>query len=196
MKNFFIVSTLVLVVLIIPVKTFALYLGSDIAKNTATQAGFSGNTTQTTFSETLGSVVKTILSFVGVIFISLMVYAGFLWMTARGDEGKIETSQNIIRSSIIGLIITMGAYSITAFVLPRILSKTTGDNGGSATLGGVSVSGRCEWRVASAADSSGRVIYTPQSRDNVNGESVCQAICRDQIPPTGGSIIDCQFVPS
>lgn len=122
-------------VLVVPGFVFALDLGAGMAGGIAQQAGYSANTTDTTFSETLGFVVRTILSFVGVIFISLMVYAGFLWMTARGDEGKIETSQNIIRSSIIGLIITIGAYSITAFVVPRILSRTTGSGGGAATVG-------------------------------------------------------------
>ena len=131
-------------VLVVPGFVFALDLGAGIAGGIAQQAGYSANTTDTTFSETLGFVVRTILSFVGVIFISLMVYAGFLWMTARGDEGKIETSQNIIRSSIIGLIITLGAYSITAFVLPRILSRTTGPSGGASGVGSTGVC--CSYR--------------------------------------------------
>ena len=33
-------------------------------------------------------------------------------------------------------MITLGAYSITSFVLPRILAKTTGPGGGAGALGG------------------------------------------------------------
>jgi hypothetical protein len=89
-------------------------------------AGYDPNTSETTFSSTLGLVVRMLLSFSGVIFMSLTVYAGFLWMTARGEEAKVEKAQSILRASIIGLIITVGAYSITNFVVPRILERTTG----------------------------------------------------------------------
>ena len=45
-----------------------------------------------------------------------MVYAGYLWMTARGEEEKITKAQNIIKGTIIGLIVVMSAYAITYFV--------------------------------------------------------------------------------
>ena len=115
-----------------PVSVFALNLGGGLTKDVAGQAGYARSTNETTFAETLGVVVKGALSLVGVIFLILMVYAGFLWMTAHGGEEQIEKAQEIIRSSIIGLIITLGAYSITAFVLPRILERTTGQSGGSS----------------------------------------------------------------
>jgi hypothetical protein len=103
----------------------AINLGDSMLSNTGNQAGYAA-ATQTSFAEILGSVVKTALSFVGVIFLILMVYAGYLWMTARGDEGQIEKAETIIRSSIIGIVIATAAYSITAFVLPAILSRTAG----------------------------------------------------------------------
>lgn len=102
----------------------ALDLGSGMAKNAAVQAGFDGNTNDTSLAENIGAIIKMLLSFTGVIFLVLTVYAGFLWMNARGDESKIEKSQSILRSAIIGLIITVGAYSITNFVVPRIVAQT------------------------------------------------------------------------
>lgn len=109
---------------IVPI-AFAQNLGLDLAGRAAGNAGYS-QVTETSFSETLGTIVKGALSFVGVIFLILMVYAGYLWMTARGDEGQVDRATDIIRTAIIGFIITMGAYSITAFVVPLILSRTTG----------------------------------------------------------------------
>lgn len=122
-KHFFILLSFLI---LYPQLVVALNLGGNVAKEAATAAGYSAQTSETTFSETLGTVVKAALSLVGVIFLILMVYAGFLWMTAHGKEDQIEQAQNIIRTAIIGLIITVGAYSITAFVLPRVLSKATG----------------------------------------------------------------------
>lgn len=120
-----------LLLLVFPVTVFGLDLGTGLAGKAAKTAGYAP-ATSTTFAETLGSIVKIALSFVGVIFLSLTFYAGFLWMTAKGNTEQIDSAQNIIRSAIIGLIITVGAYSITNFVVPRIVSKTAG--GGDQVL--------------------------------------------------------------
>ena len=64
-------------------------------------------------------VIKTVLSITGLIFLILMVYAGMLWMTARGDEGQVDKSKEIIQAAIIGLAVTVSAYAITVFVTGR-----------------------------------------------------------------------------
>lgn len=64
------------------------------------------------FVETLGNVVFALLSFIGVVFTILMVYGGYTWMLARGNESEIERAKHIIRSAIIGLVVTLAAYSI------------------------------------------------------------------------------------
>ncbi len=103
---------------------YAIDLGKNYVSNAANKAGYASGTNETTFAATLGTVVKTALSFVGVIFLSLMVYAGYLWMTARGESDQVDKAKKIIVQSIIGLIITVGAYSITAFVVPAVLART------------------------------------------------------------------------
>ena len=104
----------------------ALNLGSDIAGKAADVAGYD-QTTETTLSQTIGSVIKAILSLAGVIFTVLMVYAGILWMTAHGEEDQITKAKKIITASIIGLAVALSAYSITAFVVPRLMGS--GDSG-------------------------------------------------------------------
>jgi hypothetical protein len=47
-------------------------------------------------------------------------------MTAAGEQEKIEKAKKIIRGAVIGLIITVGAYSITAFIVPRVLERAAG----------------------------------------------------------------------
>jgi len=55
--------------------------------------------------------------FDGQIFILyLMIYAGFLWMTARGAEEQVKKSQDIIIAAVIGLVITLSAYAISALI--------------------------------------------------------------------------------
>lgn len=135
MKKFF-VSLFLGFTLFLPLHVSAIDLGGKLVNNAAVQAGYDKNTNEQSFAELIGTVIKGLLSFIGVIFLVLMVYAGYLWMTAQGDESQIEKSQNIIKSSIIGMVILVGAYTITAFVVPAIVEKTTGDTQQGGTLGG------------------------------------------------------------
>lgn len=69
---------------------------------------------------TIGTVVKAILSLVGTIFLLLTIYAGILWMTAQGNEDQVAKSKSIVSAAVIGLVITMSAYAITAFVTSKV----------------------------------------------------------------------------
>jgi len=86
-----------------------------------TTAGFSGYNTsadnpETVFTTKIASIIKTLLSLVGIIFLLLMIYGGYRWMTARGNDSEVTTAKNIIINASIGLIIIMAAYAITALV--------------------------------------------------------------------------------
>jgi hypothetical protein len=69
----------------------------------------------------IGKYIKILLSLVGIIFVVLMVYAGYNWMTSAGEEEKITTAKDTIRSAIIGLIIIISAYAITGFVVGSLV---------------------------------------------------------------------------
>lgn len=124
-KILFIIFAVCLVVC--PLTVLAIDLGTDTMEKTADVAGYSPQTTtDTTFSQTIGMIIRIALSFMGVIFLALMVYAGILWMTAHGEEEPIKKAQKIIMASIIGLIIVVSAYSITNYLVPTIIKQGTG----------------------------------------------------------------------
>lgn len=64
----------------------------------------------------IGKLIGTILSFVGVIFLILTIYAGITWMTSRGNEQEVTKAKSLLVDSIIGLIIVFAAYAITVFI--------------------------------------------------------------------------------
>ena len=102
---------------------FAIDLGFEKrVQGAASKAGY-GSAIETTLAETAGIAIKAALSFVGVIFLVLMVYAGYLWFTSRGEEEPIKKAQKIIMASVIGLVIVAGAYGITSLIVPRILKR-------------------------------------------------------------------------
>lgn len=61
-------------------------------------------------------IIQVVLSLLAIIFLVLMIIAGFNWMTAAGNDDKIKESTATIKTAIIGLIIVLGAYAITYFV--------------------------------------------------------------------------------
>ena len=80
-----------------------------------------------TVPELLGFWIKIALSLVGVIFFILMFYAGFKWMTARGQDEEIKKAQQTIIMAVIGLVIIISGYAITNFVVERVVEGQTAD---------------------------------------------------------------------
>lgn len=74
--------------------------------------------------ELAARLINTIITFSGIILIGYILYAGFLWMTAGGDEEKIAKAKSIISACIIGLLIVLSAYSISLFVVKNLVTVT------------------------------------------------------------------------
>lgn len=86
---------------------------------TAGVGGYDVNSS-TTPEQIIGQAVFTALSLIGVIFLILLIYGGFIWMTAMGNEEKVKKANEILMGSIFGLIIVLSAYVISYFLIKRI----------------------------------------------------------------------------
>ncbi len=64
----------------------------------------------------IGKVVGAVLSFLGIAFFILIIYAGFRWMFARGNDQEVAKAKDIIVSAVIGLVIVLSAYAITFYI--------------------------------------------------------------------------------
>jgi TRAP-type C4-dicarboxylate transport system permease small subunit len=62
-------------------------------------------------------LIRSALRFITIIVFCYMLYAGFRWMTAGGNEEQITEAKKIIRNCVIGLIVITSAYSITYFAI-------------------------------------------------------------------------------
>jgi len=85
--------------------------------------GVEGSTPPKQPVQIIGEIIKVGLNVIGLIFLVLMIYGGFLWMTARGDEQKITKAKDTIEAAIIGLVIVFAAYGITYFVVNQLTNK-------------------------------------------------------------------------
>ncbi|HRY36744.1 MAG TPA: hypothetical protein P5230_02590 [Candidatus Magasanikbacteria bacterium] len=80
----------------------------------ATKLSFSG------FDASTSNIIKGAMFLVNTLFFIFMIYAGVLWLISSGDEGKIEKAKTIIFWCVVGLAVTLSAYSITMFVLGKV----------------------------------------------------------------------------
>jgi len=68
----------------------------------------------------IGEVISLLLNFLGVIFLVLMIYGGYIWMMSRGNEQEVAKAKSTITNALIGLILVLGAYAITWFITDKL----------------------------------------------------------------------------
>ncbi|MBI5222655.1 MAG: hypothetical protein HY980_04145 [Candidatus Magasanikbacteria bacterium] len=93
---------------------------ADKFKKVAGPGGAEAQVVGTEPEDIIGKGIGAAITLVGMIFLVLMVYAGYLWMTARGEEAEIEKAQKIITAALIGFFIVASAYAITKFVSGKL----------------------------------------------------------------------------
>jgi len=86
----------------------------------------------------LGAVVGVInifIGLVGLIAVVLFLYAGFLWMTAAGNEEKVTKARSMMIAAVIGIVIIFLSFALSKFVISKI-SDISGA-GGTTSGGGL-----------------------------------------------------------
>lgn len=76
----------------------------------------------TNLQQIVAGLIQAALSLVGVLLLIMLIYAGFLWMTAQGESKQVDKAKGIIRDAVVGLIIIFAAYAIANFVLDQLVT--------------------------------------------------------------------------
>ena len=76
--------------------------------------------------ETIASIIRTMLGFLGIIAVVIILFGGFKWMTSGGNEDKVGEAKKLIISGIIGLVIVISAFAIASFVITNIAGVAEG----------------------------------------------------------------------
>lgn len=72
-----------------------------------------------TIDTTLTNVIDVFSLIVAIAAILVIIYAGFKYITATGDQEGLKTAKNSIIYAVVGLIIVAIAQAIVAFVVGR-----------------------------------------------------------------------------
>lgn len=81
------------------------------------------NTTQT-FSPALvvTNVIVYILSFVGLVFLVMILYSGFKMIFAGGNDQEIDAAKTRLKNAVLGFIVIVLAFSILLFIRATVLN--------------------------------------------------------------------------
>ena len=60
------------------------------------------------------TVVRILLSVLGIIFLIIILIAGSAWMRANGNEEKIQKAKDTLKNTLIGLVLVLIAYALSA----------------------------------------------------------------------------------
>lgn len=114
---------------------FILALTLSLSAQTAFAQDFTGQLDNTgtavygtpdnnTLFGTLGILLNVILSTLGIILLMLVIYAGFLWMTAGGNDTQVKKAKDILINATVGMILMISAYAISQFVVTQLAAVT------------------------------------------------------------------------
>ncbi len=111
--------------LLSPLSVFAYNFKTESGLDkTADRAGYSGSLLELNPENMIMQMIGMVLTFVGILFLVLMIYGGLKWMTASGSESEVEKAKKIVIQGVTGVLIVFAAYAITYFIVSFFSSKT------------------------------------------------------------------------
>ena len=114
--------------LFVPIKLEA-QLNADVQKSIMGQTQAGADTAKigkpADIRITATRVISTVLETIGMVFMLLIVYAGYIFITAEGEEEKVKKAMNIIKPAVVGLIVILMSYGITLYVGTRFGEAVT-----------------------------------------------------------------------
>ena len=114
----------------------------------------------TDIREIIANIIRVALGLLGIIAIGIILYGGWLWMTAGGNEEQIERAKKTLINGTVGLAIILSAYSIVLFVM-RLLGIGGGEGDG------------------------GQYAYQPPGIVNMTGSGAWGKVITDHYPTRG-----------
>ena len=94
---------------------------NEALENTKTVAGATKDLQSSiSLEQAIGRVIKGFLGILGILGVIIFLYSGLLYMTSKGKTDVIEKAKKQMFYVAIGMVIILGAYSLTAFVINQI----------------------------------------------------------------------------
>lgn len=105
--------------LALPVATFA--QTSFSVESIGTQLGLG----ESDLKQTVINILNLALGLLALVAVVMIIIGGFTWLTASGNEEKVDKAKKIISAAVIGLIIVLLAWAVVIFVAKTTANVTS-----------------------------------------------------------------------
>lgn len=78
------------------------------------------DTSKTDLPTILGQIINYFLVLVGVIFLTVVLIGGYLWLTAGGNEEKVGKAKKLITNGINGMVVVFLAYALVFVIVSSL----------------------------------------------------------------------------
>lgn len=100
----------------------------DLDETGVTESMVLGNTSPEALAI---SVINWVLGILALIAVVLILVGGFRWMTAGGNEEKVESAKKTLYAALIGLVIILAGWGASVYVINNLLDFTNAGGEGS-----------------------------------------------------------------
>ncbi len=95
-------------------------------KNTGdVSAVYNTNEEEASLTLIIARFIRSLFGLLGIGMVILTVFAGFQWMTAGGDPGKVDGAKKLLVNATIGFAIIMMAFAISSFVVTTVANSAS-----------------------------------------------------------------------
>jgi len=72
----------------------------------------------------IADIINIVLGFLGIIAVVIIIYAGFKWMTAGGNDDQVGEARKMLVQAVVGLVIIFAAWAIASFAIEQLRLAT------------------------------------------------------------------------
>ena len=114
LKQFTFLSLLIVAAIAIP----HLAIAADIipSSNPFTPIG-EATRNETSLREIVLTMINFFLTFLGIVAVIMIIYAGVIYTTSGGEDEKMQTAKKTIMYAAIGLVIVLLSYAIVNMIV-------------------------------------------------------------------------------
>lgn len=119
--------------------------------------------------EVIAALINIILGFLAFVAVAVLLYGGFIWMTAAGNPERVDTAKRVIVNAVIGLVIVLASWGIALWLIITIGNAT------GASFGPGDGDGRDDC-IGCSIPSAGGDFYVLSTNPDARGEAL---LCSD-----------------
>jgi amino acid transporter len=95
----------------------------DTVSEGLTTAGETAGFTESNALVIIENIINIVFGLLGIAALGFIIYAGYLYLTSRGEDKKVKEAKDILTYTIIGIIVIVAAWALVWFILKSVVGN-------------------------------------------------------------------------